>query len=276
MAQAITTVEEMDFRTIAREALAAAGEELAYDGLDRSRYAALHLRMAFEALTYERAVVYRTYLPMEQLEAWQPRQVLKELLEIDSLADQGGTLYLGLEDVPGVAAKNFSNIGTEYVLSFATIKKHYDALGSFLHIPSIKQLREGKLPDLSRLRDHCNDAADAIKKALSSRAFGMSMGIDQAFPCERCGKNIVRRTPLVPYEYDIKCSGCRAVYNFKSEKTGEVEVRPNSKPIDCLKAECDGKHMLWGDEFDPGHTWKCERCGTIHELVMRVAMRENG
>jgi len=46
-------------------------------------YAALHLRMAIESLTYERTQAYREFLPPENIAAWQPRRVLEALLEID-------------------------------------------------------------------------------------------------------------------------------------------------------------------------------------------------
>jgi hypothetical protein len=89
-------MREVDFRSVARHAVSAAKVELASGDSDRLLYAALQLRMAVEALTYERAHAYRGLLPPAQCGAWQPRKVMQALLEMDPLADQGGTLLVGL------------------------------------------------------------------------------------------------------------------------------------------------------------------------------------
>ena len=130
-----------DFRTQVRLAVARAKQQsdTASPSPEALLYAALDVRMAMEALTYERAQVYSEELPASVYETWQPRKLMRQLLDLDPNADQGGTLSIGQEE-NGQPAKVMTIMGTEKVLSMAAIKRHYDALGSYLHTPTLAQI----------------------------------------------------------------------------------------------------------------------------------------
>jgi hypothetical protein len=266
---------EQDFRALARQALSAARIELDSSDPARLAYAALRLRMAMEALTYERAHAYRGLLPPEQCEAWQPKKMMQALLDLDPLADQGGTLFVGLEDTPGVPAKEMSPVGTENVLGLKPIKRHYDALGSFLHLPTAKQMRSGTAVDPSTIRERCTEAIAAIELALSSGVYNLVMGRDISFDCLRCSASIVRRTPLVHFEFETRCGDCGASYWMQGDGSECVTCTPPGKAaIACLKDGCLGKHDLWIDEYKEGTTWECEKCGAPHKLVLRPRLED--
>lgn len=95
--------------------------------------AALRLRMAMEALTYERAAIYDDDLGPEQMKTWQPKRLMDRMLEIDPQADKAAMLSFGIEPSYGETPEKMTLLGTEHVLNLATLKKHYDALGSYLH-----------------------------------------------------------------------------------------------------------------------------------------------
>lgn len=71
-------------------------------GIDEQlRYAALELRFAMEALTYDRAQAYVQEIPPDEMATWQPDKVIKVLLKIDPTADSSYTLSIGEEPYPG-------------------------------------------------------------------------------------------------------------------------------------------------------------------------------
>jgi hypothetical protein len=50
---------------------------------DRLRYAALELRFAMEAVTYDRALAFRDEISPEEYKTWQPRKLMQILHDID-------------------------------------------------------------------------------------------------------------------------------------------------------------------------------------------------
>lgn len=74
LAEVTMTIDSPNFRQSAREAIVRAKEELATGNLHRLRYAALELRDAMEALTYDRALAFKDEIPPEEYKTWQPRK----------------------------------------------------------------------------------------------------------------------------------------------------------------------------------------------------------
>ena len=77
----------IEYRTIAREALDRAKRELEGGDLVRVRYAALEIRDALEAVTYERAALYKDQLPITLYDKWTPQELLAFLVEMDPKAE---------------------------------------------------------------------------------------------------------------------------------------------------------------------------------------------
>ena len=76
---------------------------------------------------------------------------------VDRPGADKSTLRIGLQDQPGVRSPNMKTLGTEFVLSAEDIKDHYDALGGGLHIPTMAQLQNDRLPDLVVVRARCDE-----------------------------------------------------------------------------------------------------------------------
>ncbi|MBK9604912.1 MAG: hypothetical protein IPO58_00150 [Betaproteobacteria bacterium] len=93
-----------NFRQLARESLARTKAELAANDPHRLRYAALELRDAMEALTYDRALAFQDYIPPEEYKTWQPRKLMMLLLDIDSSIGMTSTISFGLEEEYGAPA----------------------------------------------------------------------------------------------------------------------------------------------------------------------------
>ncbi len=108
--------------------------------------------MAMECLTYDRALAYKDEFPPNEYDTWQPKKVMAVLLEIDPDADKDSSLAIGSEEIPSVPASSLQSLGSEKVLSMRVLQKHYDALGSYLHVQSLKQASSGVHLDFSKMR----------------------------------------------------------------------------------------------------------------------------
>jgi hypothetical protein len=150
-----------NFRHEARQALERARVELGTGDDARLKCVALELRMAMEALTYDRAQAFAAELPPTEYDTWQPKKLLQLLLEINPLADKDSMLSFGVEEEYGVPTPVMQPLGSEKVLNLATLKRHYDALGNHLHMPTIKQIAAGKGPDAIKLRKRCEEIVDS-------------------------------------------------------------------------------------------------------------------
>ena len=256
-----------DFRSHAQQCLTAAKMEIASGDESRLPYAALRLRMALEALTYERAHAYREFLAPGQCEAWQPKRIIDTLLAIDPHADQGRALYMDPTREGKAHPWGMIRIGIEHVVGVRTLRKHYDALGSFLHLPTIRQLRQKQGCDPMALRKHCQGVIEAVDKALSSTIFNVVPAVPIDFPCERCGESIKRRAPVGSFRFETSCSGCKATYDVSGTGDDRFRVVPLlSMLVPCKVDGCTGQYRLWEDQAQLGHVWTCAECGANYKL----------
>ena len=95
----------MNYRSLAREHVTVSADQLESGHDYALSYAALELRMAMEAITYDRAAAFKDEFPVEEYDTWQPKKVMNVLLEIDPTADKDSSLAVGLEERHGVPVK---------------------------------------------------------------------------------------------------------------------------------------------------------------------------
>ena len=161
----------INYRNDAIVSLERAKTELSSGDNNRLKYAMLELRLAMESLIYDRAAAYKQELPESEYATWQPRKLMSVLLEIDPHADKDSSIAAGLEKEYGVQAENMKYIGSEKVLKMGEIRKNYDMLRYHLHVPSLKQMTDGKTTDYEHIRQRCEELVSTIDKALSSTVF---------------------------------------------------------------------------------------------------------
>lgn len=259
----------MDYRSEARAAQKRARIELDSGEDVRLKYAALELREAMEALTYDRAVVYKAELPIAAYDTWQPRKVMELLLEIDPEADKDSSLAVGLEETPGVPASVMRPIGTEKVLNLGLLKKHYDALGNFLHVPTLKQAQAGPI-DYAKLRERCEDISKFIKDVLASPVWNSNFGTFAEIECENCGQAIRKRLPRSMEALVAKCLGCRATYTVTDAGSGKTFWQLDMVDVGCANPTCDKVIHILDYEFKQGSTWTCDACGGSNRIALGV------
>lgn len=253
-----------NFRQRARDALQRARTELASGSNERTTYAALELRMAIECVTYERAKAYEKEFPPREYDVWQPTKLMKELLELDPHADASATLSFGLEDEPGVPPKEMKTLGSESVFSMKDIKSSYDALGSFLHQPTLKQISNGGDHNWQKLHARCEELIVKLEAVLASPVFNLNFGVFTTFQCmnDDCGKSVRKRLPQGKSEVAAVCFECGAEHVITVDPKGLDMVRPVVQDVPCAKAGCKNKIQLFKHELKEGASWKCHECGT--------------
>ena len=264
----------MNFRQRARDALARAKAEMASNTDTRLHYAALELRMAIECVTYERAMSYEKELPPKQYDTWQPSKLMNELLEIDPDADASSTLAIGIEDEPGKSANVMRTLGAEKVFDLSAIKKSYDALGSYLHQPTLKQMNKGG-HDLIKAREKCERIARQLDEVLSSQIFNINLGIFASFQCTNgdCARIIRKRMPRGEVSVVAKCVGCGAEHEVIPDGADGYHIQPLVQEVMCANPSCGNLQKLFRHEVQPGTCWTCIQCSTQSEIVLAVFER---
>lgn len=221
-----------------------------------------------EALTYERASKYAEELPRSEYETWQPRKLMEQLLEIDPTADKDGSVLVGIESEPGVRAPLMQELGSETVLSFAMLKKHYDAMGSFLHMPTLKQLGSKKVIDYVKLRERSNEIITFLERVLASTVFNSNLAVFSEVQCQCCPSKIRKRMPHGAEELSARCSKCDATYKVRDVGDGNVEWAIEGQNFTCSSAECSEEAFMLQRDIKLGAAWRCRACDGINQFRM--------
>jgi DNA-directed RNA polymerase subunit RPC12/RpoP len=259
-------VANPDYRAIARKALARAKTELAKNDPARASYAALEIRRAIEAITYERALLYKDEVPPTVYETWEPSKVVALFAELDPTGDI----------VPSTRGKGelTQSPGNEIVLKQANLRAQYDELGCYLHLPTVEQLSTGTRQN-DKLWSFCETCITILGKVLSSDFQSLGLGIFASHDCARCGKLVMKRLPrdsTGPME--AKCVECGASHKVILDKDG-ITWRPDGELFPC--GNCNHKVMLWADKIEPGLSWVCPGCGTrwgVTWAIVRIESHE--
>ncbi len=256
----------LDFRSEANSALNNAKAELEANDNKKLKYAALELRIAIEALAYDKAKTLADELPIKEYETWQPRKLMLILLEIDPNINKISSVSFGEEKEFGVPPddKDMHFLGTEQPITFEDIKKHYDALGSFLHMPTLGQLQKESVPNYCKLKERCNLVIGILEKILSSPVFNLNIDCSSSVSCGNCNATIRRRLPIGLEKVEAHCLECEATYlvSYTGQESA-VDWAPLGKYVSCpnQEANCKEKYFLFKNEIKTGVQWKCKGCG---------------
>lgn len=262
----------LNFRHLARESVGRARAELASGDRARLKFAALELRMAIESVTYERAQSYREEIPQAEYRTWQPKKVMQLLIDIEPNADKGSSIAYGIEDEPGVAAKEMTSLGAEQVFDLRAIKAHYDALGSYLHMPTLKQLEEMGEPDLGKLHERCLTIIGLLDGVLSSPVFNINFGTFSSIACMNpdCGKTVRRRIPSGKSKLSAACLDCGMDYELSVAVDGQCVWRPVLEEVPCPGPSCEVVFKVSPGELKAGRRLVCHACGGRFQIGLAL------
>ncbi len=261
----------MDYRSEAMAALTRGKVQLESEDLAGLRYAALELRFAMEALVYGRAAAMKEDFPENEYATWQPRKVMAVLLELDPNADKTRSIAMSKESTDSPNPPEFASLGTETVLTLQQIKEHYDALGSWLHMPTLAQRKSKKATDPARLRERCERLMTDIQKVLDSSLWDTVFRISSTVPCSRCRKPVRALLPPGVKLTAARCQHCNAPYQV--EDVGNGETRFIAQDIEVICPNCSGRSFIWADRVKVGNSVKCCLCG--HKLTIVYSLRDD-
>ena len=251
---------KVNYRSLARQATDRAQALLTTGVDDQLRYAALELRFAMEALTYDRAQAYAKEIPPEEVATWQPDKVMKVLLEIEPTADSSYTLRIGREPYPGGTPAQMHTLGTDTVFSLADLKKHYHAVGSVLHTPTMQQMEQAKPLDVAKLRTRLESITRDLTQSLNSPIRNATFGNFASLTCQRCTKPIRKRLPTDQASVVATCFSCGARYQVSLLEDGKVLWHPQLEELACATEGCTEIFNLWRDKIQVGARWECKQC----------------
>lgn len=230
-------------------------------------YAALELRMAIEALTYDRAQAFQEEIPPSEYRTWQPKKVMQMLIDIEPTADKDSSVAVGLEDVPGIPATTMNFLGTEKVFGLKPIKDHYDALGSFVHLPNLKQLEEKGFANPAKILERCKRIVELVKAVLASPIFNTNFGVFTSIECMNpdCKQMVRRRIPSSNSSLKATCLHCNLAYEVKidgDQCTWGVDL----EKIPCPNSSCEEVFGISRSDLKPGSYFSCRSCGKRYEF----------
>jgi hypothetical protein len=216
--------------------------------------------MALECMTYDRSKIYAEELGPESMKIWQPKQLMKKMLEVDPQADIDSSFSFGTEPSLGKTPSSLQLLGTDYVLNLRTLKKHYDAIGAYLHTPTLAQIEQGKGQDYKKLADRCSEIIEALELALSSKVWNSTLANRGTIDCENCGSVINRRLPTNKSERIVECWSCPASYTMTEISGNRVRFEARQLVINCPTESCEEVHYIWERDFKRGQYWNCQSC----------------
>lgn len=265
----------MNFRNLARSHLKAARMNIDSSDDSNLRYAALDLRMAMEAITYDRALSFKDEFPETEYDTWQPKKVMSVLIEIEPTADKDSSLSMGIEESSGKPSQDMKHIGAEKVLSMKTLKAHYDRLGSYLHMMNLRSFRLNKTTDFERMRVRCSEIYSEIENVLASSLFNCTLGTFSHVKCFECNKPIRKRVPSVDDDLNIEaeCGNCKATYILEPQGNGNYVWHASRQNITCGNESCKQIFTIWQREIDLGKFWVCKRCGGKNTITYGLAFK---
>jgi hypothetical protein len=250
-------------------------------------YAALELRKAIEAIAYERMLSYRNDISNEKLKTWQPHKVLDIVAAIDP-----GTRYkvvISAELVDG--SGEFTPLFAETPLNNNTVRKYYHALGSYLHMPTVKQIEDGNDHNLSSARTLCDAVLASIQDVINVENWVISKNFPLEFGCMRSGCNtkILRNAAslLTPHadhpsgSLKVECFECEATYSvsFNGES---FSIEPEMSRVKCEHLNCGRELQIWHADArralreNKQSIVTCDDCGGSSQVVLGLLTLRQG
>ena len=235
-------------------------------------YAAIELRFCLEYITYDRARAYRDEIPNFDRLDWQPRRLMIELLELDPFADAEMSISIGIQEARGRPSKDLQSLGTDRPITLKVLKQHYDALGSFLHAPTLKKMSRSSQSG-GTLRQRCENLVADLETVLSSEVWGLKVPLSHRFDCLRCKKAVAVRMRPKQNERTIRCFGCDATYQCRKDNDGTLRYSAIGGEVRCKHERCDATIFVWADKAGNGEKIRCTACGGTNVLELCFRLR---
>lgn len=259
-------------RQEARECLARAKALLAQNKIASTRHACLELRQAIEYLAYQQLEAYLDEAPDDAMRKWTPREVIAQMLEVDTTADKSSTIAVGIEEVPGEPSKDMKILGEDRRFTLKWANRSHNALGHFLHAPTLHQFETGDVLDPGKMREKADEIAAVIEHTLATTIYNVNFGNFYHIDC-RCGRTFKRRAGSFTSQTGIVCPdvNCRTIWDVVSEDGTEVQLKPRQMEYECQG--CNEKRYIPSQRIKPGEVIVCD-CGAKAEIALTLVAVE--
>lgn len=247
------------YRDLAKTRLAKARILLSSNDDDNLTYACLELRKCVEALSYEMPKSYLREVPLKAFEMWQPDRVLRELLRVDPKADVSRTLSMQREASETEPAGEWVTIGEDRRLSAKRATKIFHALGSFIHVPTLRHMEKSSLPEAKEIRATAEQIYAELDHVLSAKIWTtgfVSEGV--TFTCEVCEAPVRRPIPVLSDGGEVECGNCGNLYEVKHEPDDEWSFALKAFSWNC--AGCGVRRKVPEKEAKGGMDVSCPDC----------------
>ena len=263
----------VQYRELAKDLLQDAERSLSDGTDDGLLLCALKLRQTMEALTYAKAQRYEEDLGPKEMRKWQPRQMMHRMLEVDPIADRPVRLEVEVSEGEGAAIK-FKELASDTPISLEDLKKNYDALGSFLHVPTMQSIEQKGWHSKTKLRRRCVALAETLRKAVESN-WTLRLSSSVQFDCHRCGQSMRRHLDCTMESRTVACWHCDASYLLTHSDGNELDRKPLVELVACANKSCAGKMPVWRNDLKYGASFTCETCGVKTMIAYSVVVAES-
>lgn len=244
--------------------LAKAKELVQLGDADSLRYAALELRICMEHLTYQKLRAYENVVPADIQAIWQPPQAVRALLQFEPNADKSVEIRFGLEDVPGMPAKEMHPLGTHSALGIGWLRKHYNKLGGYLHAASTQS--ERKIADLDTVA-YLQEVIQDLEAPVASTILGASFRAVWSVMCTQCGKPVAGNAEVLKKGGLAVCftPGCNTEYIASEQLDGTIVFKALLVHFPC--ARCKHDIAIQPKKLDEGARFQCPACNQRHVIT---------
>jgi len=221
---------------------------LAMQTVQGATYAALECRSTIEAMCYERFAITNSHLSPADLKKWQPREVVRQVLEeANSRAAEPLVLMIAKPQPTHQVGKidpadlEYMEIGRQSELRYVALAKLHHALSNVaLHIkiPSAGSAVE-IYGDRGEIEAKIRETIAEFTAASSGTMLMGSIESDCSFVCI-CGSTIKRKGPMLRAGQFVSCNRpeCKETYTVSFEGD-DVYFTRRAYSLEC---QC-GKHL---------------------------------
>jgi hypothetical protein len=238
---------------------------------DYFRYAALELRLAIEAIAYEKLRLYAPRLPGSVLDKWQPPQAFRALEEYEPRSIHSFRLRIAKEIEPGVPGPEWHELGEHRSFDLRWLRKTYNKLGGLIHkkAPSYSGNSElSSIRDPKVLRAELEAILTEVDRVASSTIDGTLAEVFE-FQCTVCDAPIIRSADGARQTQRCDCiqADCGAQHHVHFDEGGDAYLLLIATSFECLK--CNETVPIENRKLDVGYEFSCSRCHSAHRIVTK-------
>ena len=233
-------------------------------------YAALECRLAIERICYERLRLAHDYISHDDLRKWQPRDIVKTLIqEVDEHAAATRTISFA----PEVPAENTSEgfktldwkpLGTQIGFNPNKFGRLWNGLANLalhIEIPTSKDATVKQYGDKQAIISKVEEALAEIKKISEGTLLSTGIGEEVSSECA-CGSKNKRRLELLKDGQTINCINpdCDESYDYVQ---ADMSFRRRTLEIVCRACGASRnipKRMVEKLRTDKQIHYDCDRC----------------